>query len=299
MNTLTYTFTKDGVTYSNNSYYVTITHNLNKTDYLVVVANPDDEIVNTSNLISIGANTTRIYVENNSFVGTYTVYIYYSSYDNLQVKKLFEQPAIQNPSAYLNYNIAFALPTGEIKNMTLAQFKSFCQATLDTSLYCVRGNNLSDLIDKADARDNLNVYSKAEIDTRLSDMYTNSGYISDISLFTPAQGLSNAPTVNVYRDFCGFSGDLTTVLTNSETDVTLGSVTITPIAGHTVTFQSPAGFPLYMYTSDNSKYNVGQLTVTFSGNIATFKAFAPRTNNFGNQDATVKATIRCNVISHT
>lgn len=299
MNTLTYTFTKDDVTASSNSYYVTITHNLGKTDYIVVVVNPDDEIVNSSNLISIGETTARIFTENNTFDGTYTVYIYYSSYDNLQVKRLFEQPLVNDPSPYFSYNIPFALPNGDIKNMTLSQFKAFCQATLDVSAYAARENNLSDLQDAATARTNLSVYSKSEVDTRLADMYTNSGYIQNISLFTTAQGLTYPQTVNIYRDFCGFSADLTGTLTNSETDVTLGTVTITPLSGHTVTFQSPAGFPLYMWDSTNTKYNVGQLTVTFSGNTATFRAYAPRINSFGTGDATIKATIRCNVISHT
>ena len=299
MNTLTYTFTKDDVTVGTNSYYVTITHNLGKTDYLVVVVNPDDEVVNTSNLIAIGSNTVRIYTENNIFDGTYTVYIYYSSYDNLQVKRLFEQPLVNNPAPYFNYKIPFALPNGDIKNMTLAEFKSFCQATLDVSVYAARENNLSDLQDAVTARQNLDVYSKSEVDNRLADMYTNSGYIQSISLFTTAQGLTNPQTVNIYRDFCGFSADLTGTLTNSETDVVLGTVTITPLPGHTVTFQSPVGFPLYMWDSTNTKYNVGQLTVTFNNNIATFRAYAPRINNFGTSDATIKVTIRCNVISHT
>ena len=307
----TYSFTSSNVVSSNNSYYVTIQHNIGNSNYIVSVIDNNGQIVNTSNLFTIGDNTLTIYVENDSISGVWTVNLYYDSdSDGYAFKRLFEQPITSDLNAALNYKFAFCDSNGVIKNITVSDLHYIIQNNLDSNIYCLRSNNLSDVSSVSSARANLNVYSKSEVDSIIGDMYPASGYISEITSFVPSSGLSQIPTVDIYGDFCGFDLNLNytvsdAVESTSGTGINLGYFDVIPVNGVTLTF-NPTYSAMFIYYAGNehiaSHFGGGQIALipSVSGNNVRFNVYMWKLPiGAGNNDVECKSSIRVPIISHS
>lgn len=306
-----YTFTSSDVIESSDSFYVTITHNIGHTNYIVSVRNNNNEIQNSSNLFVAGDSNVRIYVENAAITGIWTVDIYYSSdQEGYAFKRLFEQPLKSNLSEVLNYKFAFADSNGVIKNITVADLKTMIQGDLSSATYCLRSNNLSDLSSTSSARTNLDVYSKDEINTILGNMYPVTGYIANIGSFQPASGLTAIPTVDIYVDFSGFSVNLVwnvpdSVTSSGTSGLNIGYFDVTPVSGHTLNFNDNYT-ALYIYYAGTaqiaSHFGVGQLSLvptTLQNNTVRFQMNVWKQAIGAPVDANVEcnATTRCMLAS--
>lgn len=306
-----YTFTSSNVVEINGEYRVNITHNIGNTNYLVSVVNNDGEIVNTSNLFYIGSNRVSIFVPNDSISGIWSVYIYYDTdLDGYGFKRLFEQPIQNNLNGVLDYKFAFCDSNGVIKNITVADLHNIIQNNLDLNLYCLRSNNLSDVASVSTARNNLDVYSKTEVNNLIGDMYPQSGYISSITEYQPASGLTAIPTIDIYGDFCGFDLNLNytvsdSFVTTSGTGINLGYFDVIPMNGVTLTFRPTYSAMFIYYQGDaqhTSHFGGGQIALipTASGNNVRFNIYIWKLGiTGGNYNVECKSSIRVPIISHS
>lgn len=258
-------------------YYYIFRHLLNTTNYLVSIVDDESNIRNTGNIFTKTEIDVKITVPNNS-IGTWEVSVYYedNSQQDLTKKRLFEQDLIPlgDISNYLDYNVAVGRPSSSTVNMKLADLKSFCQSSLDSSIYLLRGNNLSDLLSVSDARQNLNVYGKEYVDAYLENFIPRSGFISSVSPFTPSGSTHNAPVVSTVKNANGINAYVDVKLINGEGDTTqginLGYLDVMPIAGVTLaaTVTSAVMFTYFvtanvLTTSQN--YTNGQIKAIVSG----------------------------------
>lgn len=219
-------------------YYYIFRHLLNTTNYLVSIVDDEGNIRNTGNIFTKTEMDVKITVPNNS-IGTWEVSVYYedNSQQDLTKKRLFEQDLIplNDIPNYLDYNVAVGRPSSSTVNMKLADLKSFCQSTLDSSMYLLRGNNLSDLLSVSDARQNLNVYDKQYVDAYLENFIPRTGFISSVSPFTPSGMTWNAPVVSTVKNANGVNVYVDVKLINGEGDaaqgINLGYLDVMPIAG--------------------------------------------------------------------
>ena len=219
-------------------YYYIFRHLLNTTNYLVSIVDDEGNIRNTGNIFTKTEMDVKITVPNNS-IGTWEVSVYYedNSQQDLTKKRLFEQDLIplNDIPNYLDYNVAVGRPSSSTVNMKLADLKSFCQSTLDSSMYLLRGNNLSDLLSVSDARQNLNVYDKQYVDAYLENFIPRTGFISSVSPFTPSGMTWNAPVVSTVKNANGVNAYVDVKLINGEGDaaqgINLGYLDVMPIAG--------------------------------------------------------------------
>ena len=117
-------------------YYYIFRHLLNTTNYLVSIVDNEGNIRNTGNIFTKTEMDVKITVPNDS-IGTWEVSVYYedNSQQDLTKKRLFEQDLIplNDIPNYLDYNVAVGRPSSSTVNMKLADLKSFCQSTLDSS----------------------------------------------------------------------------------------------------------------------------------------------------------------------
>lgn len=258
-------------------YYYIFRHLLNTTNYLVSIVDDESNIRNTGNIFTKTEMDVKITVPNNS-IGTWEVSVYYedNSQQDLTKKRLFEQDLIplNDISNYLDYNVAVGGPSSSTVNMKLADLKSFCQSALDSSIYLLRRNNLSDLLSVSDARQNLNVYDKEYVDAYLENFIPRSGFISSVSPFTPSGSTQNVPVVSTVKNANGINAYVDVKLINGEGDTTqginLGYLDVMPIAGATLaaTVTSAVMFTYFvtanvLTTSQN--YTNGQIKAIVSG----------------------------------
>ena len=258
-------------------YYYIFRHLLNTTNYLVSIVDNEGNIRNTGNIFTKTETEVKITVPNDS-IGTWEVSVYYedNSQQDLTKKRLFEQDIIplNDIPNYLDYNVAAGRPYSSAVNMKLADLKSFCQNSLDSSIYLLRGNNLSDLRSVSDARQNLNVYDKQYVDAYLENFIPRSGFISSVSPFTPSGSTHNAPVVSTVKNANGINAYVDVKLINGEGDTTqginLGYLDVMPIAGATLaaTVTSAVMFTYFVtvnvYTTGQN-YTNGQIKAIASG----------------------------------
>ena len=258
-------------------YYYIFRHLLNTTNYLVSIVDNEGNIRNTGNIFTKTETDVKITVPNNS-IGTWEVSVYYedNSQQDLTKKRLFEQDLIplNDIPNYLDYNVAVGRPSSSTVNMKLTDLKSFCQNSLDSSIYLLRGDNLSDLPSPSDARQNLNVYDKQYVDAYLENFIPRSGFISSISPFTSEGLTQNTPVVSTVKNTNGINVYLDVKLINGEGDTTqginLGYMDVMPIAGATLaaTVTSAVMFTWFVTTNvltTNQNYTNGQMKVAVSG----------------------------------
>lgn len=249
------------------NYYVTIYHGIGDTNYLVSVVDNSGEIRNTSNLFIKEPNDVLVNVPSTDIFGTWTVEIYYDdgSVEELNKKRLFEQNLIPagDLGDYLSYRIAIGRPNTPTSNITLSDLKSFCQASLDSSLYLLKGNNLSDLNNVAAARQNLNVYDKNYIDNYVLNFIPKGGYISSVSSFVNSGSLTNPVIASTVQSMTGVDLYLTGTALQGEGDsaagVTLGYIDITPVTGETI---STTSVQSSLFVWFNSIFSGGQIVAT-------------------------------------
>lgn len=288
-----YSFTASDVIQDNNEYYIQIVHRIGHRNYLATVVNNNYEVVNTSNLIRSYTNYMRVYVPNGSIVGTWFVNIYYSDSSDIEYtfKRLFEQPTQMNLNGVTDWRFAYADSNGEIKNITVSELKALLQSNAVASNYLLRSNNLSDIPNKATARNNLDTYSKTEID----DMFTGlENGIASISSFVPASGFSSLPSVTITKSFAGFSlsfaytANTTDGIHIDENGKTVGTFDVIPVQGQTISFQDTFS-PMSMYMQGTQQraefYSVGQIGLfpqtDGNNNIRfTLKMWTPATVNY-------------------
>ena len=295
-------------------YYYIFRHLLNTTNYLVSIVDNEGNIRNTGNIFTKTETDVKITVPNDS-IGTWEVSVYYedNSQQDLTKKRLFEQDIIplNDIPNYLDYNVAVGGPYSSAVNMKLADLKSFCQNSLDSSIYLLRGNNLSDLLSVSDARQNLNVYDKQYVDAYLENFIPRSGFISSVSPFTPSGSTHNAPVVSTVKNANGINAYVDVKLINGEGDTTqginLGYLDVMPIAGATLaaTVTSAVMFTYFTTTNvltTNQNYTNGQMKVTASGISGgglrfTFYAYVQRPSgqaNTANCQASIFIPIQIN-----
>lgn len=258
-------------------YYYIFRHLLNTTNYLVSIVDNEGNIRNTGNIFTKTETDVKITVPNDS-IGTWEVSVYYedNSQQDLTKKRLFEQDIIplNDIPNYLDYNVAAGRPYSSAVNMKLTDLKSFCQSSLDSSIYLLRGNNLSDLLSVSDARQNLNVYDKQYVDAYLENFIPRSGFISSVSPFTPEGSTHNAPVVSTVKNANGINAYVDVKLINGEGDTTqginLGYLDVMPIAGATLaaTVTSAVMFTYFVTTNvltSSGNYTNGQIKAIASG----------------------------------
>ena len=258
-------------------YYYIFRHLLNTTNYLVSIVDNEGNIRNTGNIFTKTEMDVKITVPNNS-IGTWEVSVYYedNSQQDLTKKRLFEQDLIplNDIPNYLDYNVAMGRPSSSTVNMKLADLKSFCQNSLDSSIYLLKGNNLSDLQSTQEARQSLNVYDKQYVDAYIENFIPRSGFISSVSSFTPEGSTWNTPVVSTVRNTNGINVYVDVKLINGEGDTTqginLGYLDVMPIAGATLaaTVTSAVMFTWFTTTNvltTNQNYTNGQMKVVVSG----------------------------------
>ena len=258
-------------------YYYIFRHLLNTTNYLVSIVDNEGNIRNTGNIFTKTETDVKITVPNDS-IGTWEVSVYYedNSQQDLTKKRLFEQDIIplNDIPNYLDYNVAAGRPYSSAVNMKLADLKSFCQSSLDSSIYLLRGNNLSDLRSVSDARQNLNVYDKQYVDAYLENFIPRSGFISSVSPFTPSGSTQNTPVVSTVKNANGINAYVDMKLINGEGDTTqginLGYLDVMPIAGATLAATVTSAVMFTYFTTinvltTNQIYTNGQMKVTVSG----------------------------------
>ena len=258
-------------------YYYIFRHLLNTTNYLVSIVDNEGNIRNTGNIFTKTETDVKITVPNDS-IGTWEVSVYYedNSKQDLTKKRLFEQDIIplNDIPNYLDYNVAAGRPYFSAVNMKLADLKSFCQSSLDSSIYLLRGNNLSDLRSVSDARQNLNVYDKQYVDAYLENFIPRSGFISSVSPFTPEGSTHNAPVVSTVKNANGINAYVDVKLINGEGDTTqginLGYLDVMPIAGATLAATVTSAVMFTYFTTinvltTNQIYTNGQIKAIVSG----------------------------------
>ena len=258
-------------------YYYIFRHLLNTTNYLVSIVDNEGNIRNTGNIFTKTETDVKITVPNDS-IGTWEVSVYYedNSQQDLTKKRLFEQDLIplDDIPNYLDYNVAVGRPLSSTVNMKLTDLKSFCQSSLDSSIYLLRHNNLSDLRSVSDARQNLNVYDKQYVDAYLENFIPRSGFISSVSPFTPSGSTQNTPVVSTVKNANGINAYVDVNLINGEGDTTqginLGYLDVMPIAGATLAATVTSAVMFTYFTTinvltTNQIYTNGQMKVTVSG----------------------------------
>ena len=258
-------------------YYYIFRHLLNTTNYLVSIVDNEGNIRNTGNIFTKTETDVKITVPNDS-IGTWEVSVYYedNSTQDLTKKRLFEQDIIplNDIPNYLDYNVAAGRPYSSAVNMKLADLKSFCQSALDSSIYLLRGNNLSDLLSVSDARQNLNVYDKQYVDAYLENFIPRSGFISSVSPFTPSGMTHNAPIVSTVKNANGVNVYVDAKLNPGEGDtvygINLGYLDVVPIGGATLaaTVTSAVMFTYFVTTNvltSSGNYTNGQIKAIASG----------------------------------
>lgn len=274
-------------------YYFIMHHNLGDTNYLVSITDADGNILNTSNLFVKDSNQLLVNVPGWT-IGTWTVQLYYEdgSQQDLSKKRLFEQdliPLAEIPN-YLDYNVALGKESTPTVNMTLSNLKSFCQSSLDSSIYLLKSNNLSDLNSIASARQNLDVYDKAYIDSYITTFIPKNGFIDTISAFNASGNTTYAPIVSTVKSPHGINAYADIRLDNGEGDTTtginLGYIDIAPISGvelSTTTISSVlfSWFTTANVTTTTQNFTQGELRVvpsSLSGGAIrlTFTAFVCR-----------------------
>ena len=274
-------------------YYFIMPHNLGTQNYLVSVTDNEGNIRNTSNLFVKDNNQLLVNVPGFN-IGIWTCQVYYEdgSQQDLSKKRLFEQDLIplEELHNYLNYNVAIGRPNSSTVNISLANLKSFCQSTLDTSIYLLRNNNLSDLLSIPAAQQNLNVYDKTYIDSFLQSFIPKNGYIGNASSFIVSGQTTYAPVVSTVRGTHGVNAYLETKLTGSEgtntAGIQLGYIDVTPITGTTFTANTITSVLFTWFTTSNvitssQIFTQGELRVTPTnlsggGVRLTFTAFINR-----------------------
>lgn len=280
-------------------YYYVFNHLLNTSNYLVSIVDDEGNIRNTSNIFVKDETSVKITVPNNT-IGTWEVSVYYEddSQQDLAKKRLFEQDLIplEEIPEYLDYNVAAGRPNSPTVNMTLANLKSFCQSTLDTSLYLLRNNNLSDLMSVSAARQNLNVYDKTYVDNYLENFIPRSGFISSVSPFTPSGQTENTPVVSTVRNANGVNVYFDMKLISGEGDTTqginIGYLDVMPISGSTLTATTTSSVLFTWFVTSNvvttsQNYTNGTLKATVSsisggGLRITFRAYVYRPSGQSN-----------------
>ena len=258
-------------------YYYIFRHLLNTTNYLVSIVDNEGNIRNTGNIFTKTEMDVKITVPNNS-IGTWEVSVYYedNSQQDLTKKRLFEQDLIplNDIPNYLDYNVAMGRPSSSTVNMKLADLKSFCQNSLDSSIYLLKGNNLSDLQSTQEARQSLNVYDKQYVDAYIENFIPRSGFISSVSSFATEGLTQNTPVVSTVKNTNGINVYLDVKLINGEGDTTqginLGYLDVMPIAGATLaaTVTSAVMFTWFTTTNvltSNQIYTNGQIKAIASG----------------------------------
>lgn len=295
-------------------YYYIFRHLLNTTNYLVSIVDEEGNIRNTGNIFTKTETDVKITVPNDS-IGTWEVSVYYEddSQQDLTKKRLFEQDLIplNDIPNYLDYNVAVGRPSSSTVNMKLADLKSFCQSALDSSIYLLRGNNLSDLLSVSDARQHLNVYDKEYVDAYLENFIPRSGFISSVSPFTPSGMTWNAPVVSTVKNANGINAYVDAKLINGEGDtvqgISLGYLDVMPIAGATLTATVTSAVMFTYFVTANvattsQNYTNGQIKAIASGISGgglrfTFYAYVQRPSgqtNTANCQASIFIPIQIN-----
>lgn len=261
--TQTKTLLSSEVTYDENvGYYYDYYHYLGTDNYIVTVTGANNAILNTANLFSKSDQYVRVFCPNDTFTESWKISVIYedgASTDTLPKKRLFEQTVIdpEDISDYADWRLAVGGPSRQVSNVALSTLKTFCQSSLDSSIYLLKANDLSDLNDFATARNNLDVYDKETIDSLSDSLFSASGYVSTVSEFTAGEDpLSTTPTVVSALDFSGVQIQMsfTTSLVSSSREI--GYVTLTPASGVTLEVSRQV-FPVFYWVSNG--YYVGQL----------------------------------------
>ena len=295
LNRITKTIYGSQVNYDSSiGYYYDVVHNIGSEDIIIGVYDNSGKLMNTNGLLEkIDDNTLRVFFPNSS-INYWTVFLFYDNGETIETapkKRLFEQDqvAAADLSNYLDYNLAMGGPNLATYNVTIAQFKSFCQATFDSSLYLLKSNNLSDLNSVATARNNLDVYDKATVDSLFANVYPAEGYLASYGSFTD-YGVFSDLVVNPVIDSRGISVNVSfTSGAHTYSNQGICQINITARTGVNLDLESDV-MPLYMKKGDGS-FGFGEIAIVPSGTGLT------RTLTF-NVSLYATATVSCSAVIH-
>lgn len=247
-------------------YYYDFAHNADSDEILVGVFDNRGTLMNANGVFTrLDSNTLRVFFPDNQNY-TWTIYVFFEDGDDVLVapkKRLFEQQTVDaaNLGDFLQYRLAFGGPSLQTMNVTLENFKSFCQATLDSSLYLLKGNNLSDILDKAAARNNLNVYSKTEIDTFSGALMPINGFVDTVSSWIAGTTPLTVSCTSA-KDILGVSVLLNFSVTSTYNNAYIGYIDVTAQSGFNLSALDQVFQVLAGKDDPRNIYCMGQISVT-------------------------------------
>ena len=214
----TLTFTNDDL---DSNFEVKLIHGKNTVNVILSWVDENNIDRTTTEVFTIlDANTIKVSC-GSSVTGTQTVVVCYDDILSITGRKLFGLANLSAPYDQ-TYRLALGKEDAPAVNVTLSNFLTWLGSVLP---FMKGSNNLSDVTSSGTARSNLNVYSKTEVDARVTpklDAYSSGmggglGHLN-ITPYTPISDYNPATKKYVDDKFLGSAGTLNDEGRNSFVD---------------------------------------------------------------------------------
>ena len=214
----TLTFTNDDL---DSNFEVELIHGKNTVNVILSWVDENNIDRTTTEVFTIlDANTIKVSC-GSSVTGTQTVVVCYDDILSITGRKLFGLANLSAPYDQ-TYRLALGKEDAPAVNVTLSNFLTWLGSVLP---FMKGSNNLSDVTSSGAARSNLNVYSKTEVDARVTpklDAYSSGmggglGYLNTTP-YTPISDYNPATKKYVDDKFLGSAGTLNDEGRNSFVD---------------------------------------------------------------------------------
>lgn len=214
----TLTFTNDDL---DSNFEVELIHGKNTDNVILSWVDENNIDRTTTDVFTIlDANTIKVSC-GSSVTGTQTVVVCYDDILSITGRKLFGLANLSSPYDQ-TYRLALGKEDAPAVNVTLSNFLTWLGSVLP---FMKGSNNLSDVTSSGAARSNLNVYSKTEVDARVTpklDAYSSGmggglGHLNTTP-YTPVTDYNPATKKYVDDKFLGSEGTLNDEGRNSFVD---------------------------------------------------------------------------------
>jgi len=214
----TLTFTNDDL---DSNFEVKLIHGKNTVNVILSWVDENNIDRTTTEVFTIlDANTIKVSC-GSSVTGTQTVVVCYDDILSITGRKLFGLANLSAPYDQ-TYRLALGKEDAPAVNVTLSNFLTWLGSVLP---FMKGSNNLSDVTSSGAARSNLNVYSKTEVDARVTpklDAYSSGmggglGHLNTTQ-YTPISDYNPATKKYVDDKFLGSAGTLNDEGRNSFVD---------------------------------------------------------------------------------
>jgi len=214
----TLTFTNDDL---DSNFEVKLIHGKNTVNVILSWVDENNIDRTTTEVFTIlDANTIKVSC-GSSVTGTQTVVVCYDDILSITGRKLFGLANLSAPYDQ-TYRLALGKEDAPAVNVTLSNFLTWLGSVLP---FMKGSNNLSDVTSSGTARSNLNVYSKTEVDARVTpklDAYSSGmggglGHLNTTQ-YTPISDYNPATKKYVDDKFLGSAGTLNDEGRNSFVD---------------------------------------------------------------------------------